>query len=306
MSLLLLFGGGGGGGGGATTDAIDQFVAEAILGTPTIATIDQVAVEYAVSPPNPEIIDQYIIEYIEGPAPEPPPPPPMTHEPPGDDFGAPCLELSTKLCNQALAHIGVTNRLLNVETDSGAEADQCRLWYSDAVNEALREHPWAWATKYAQLVYVAGTPTLPVNGDWDYSFELPDDCLYARRLVRKELGRTFDADPPAFRQGGPNTTHRLLFTNYRDPESDVESPEVELEYTYRPDCVAIQGDSLFRQAFTWMLASKLAPGLSRNKRTADDCWAMFLHTCNRASTVVVREQQQDQNGTGDPDWLRGR
>jgi hypothetical protein len=226
-------------------------------------------------------------------------------DPTGADFGTQCIPASTKVCQQAMAYIGITEPIVNILTDATPEAELCRLFYEDCVNEALREFPWDFATRYAVMPRVVGTTEVPVNDDWTYSYRVPADCLFPRRLVRPEKKRAFDPDPPMFRQTGADDTGRLILSNWRDPETDDTAPTALLEYTYRPDCAAGQGDALFRQALAWLLASKIAPGVSRNKITAAEAWRMFLFTVNRASTVNARAQQQDVV-QGDPDWIRGR
>jgi hypothetical protein len=228
-------------------------------------------------------------------------------DPGGEDFGTQCVAASQKVCKVALSHIGISEPLVDVVTDDTPQAELCRLHYEDSVNECLRDFPWDFATRYADLTYVAGSEEFGsgVNDDWSYSYRVPADCLFPRRLVRPEKRRDFDPDPPPFRQTGADTTGRLLLTNWRDPESTDDAPEAQLEYTYRPGCAAGQGDALFRLALSWLLASKLAPSLSRNKVTAADAWGMYLHTTNRAATVNARAQQQTPN-TPDAEWIRGR
>jgi hypothetical protein len=228
-------------------------------------------------------------------------------DPGGVDFGTQCVAASTKVCQQALNFIGINELLVDIVTDNTPEATMCRLFYEDCVNEALREFPWDFATKYANLTYVAGSQEFGagVNDDWSYSFRVPTDCLFPRRLVRPDKQRKFDPDPPPFRQTGADATGRLLVTNWRDPESTDDAPAAQLEYTYRPGCAAGQGDALFRQALAWLIAHKLAPSMTRNKVTAADAWAMYLHTVNRAATVNARAQQQEVT-QGDAEWIRGR
>lgn len=227
-------------------------------------------------------------------------------EPTGDDFGAQCVEASTKVCQQALAHIGVTVYFSDITTDNTVEAQQCRLFYVDTVNEALRAFTWAWATKYADLARVAGLEETPVNWDWTYAYRLPTDLIFARRLVRPGIGRRADTTPPPFRQAAADTTGRLLYTNYYDPEGEEEPDNtVHLEYTFRPNCAAGDGDATFRRALTWLMASKLAPGLSRNKVTAADCLGMFNAIIAEAAILNAREQQREL-GRQDASWTRER
>lgn len=132
------------------------------------------------------------------------------------------------------------------------------------------------------------------NGDWKYAYRQPTDCLFARRLVDDAVGRAFAPLPIEFRKGA-DTTGLLLFTDREDAN---------LEYTFI-DCDALWADDLFIEAFTWDLAAALAPSLSRNKVTAEECLKFFLLTLDHAAAVAMKEGQQHQS-PGDPDWIRNR
>jgi hypothetical protein len=43
--------------------------------------------------------------------------------------------------------------------------------------------PWPFSTRYARLVLVGGTASVKVNGDWQYSYRMPADSVFARRIV---------------------------------------------------------------------------------------------------------------------------
>jgi len=222
----------------------------------------------------------------------------------GHVFGAQCVAASQRIVNIALSHIGISKAVTDIEDECTMEADQARLHYTDAVKECLREFPWAFATKYYSLVWVAGDEDTPVTGDWIYSFRLPLDCVFARRLVRESVGREFDRSQPKFRLGA-DATGNLLYTNFISEDATDDAPLVTLEYTHLMTCAAEAGDAIFRQALSWLLAHKLAPTLSRNGVTAADCWMMYLSTLNRASTVNAREMSVPRHD-GDSNWTLDR
>lgn len=227
------------------------------------------------------------------------------------EFGDQCVDESQKLCNQALSLIGVGDLITDIANDMGLAAQQCRLHFDDAVKEFLERFPWDFATKYAELAWVAGESDSIdnyVNKDWIFSFRLPTDCIKPRRIVRPEKMREHDDDPPMFRQGKNDTTGKLLYTNYEDPDfepTDEVPAAVTLEYTYKPVCVASHADALGRNALAWMMASKLAPTLSRNKLTVKDCLAMFEDCVTRASVENAKKQQQTTE-RGDASWITER
>lgn len=214
-----------------------------------------------------------------------------------------CPTESQKVCNQALSLIGVTSPIVDITEDLTPEAEQCRLHYEDCVAVVLKSHPWSWATGYAELELLEGSDDDPVNGDWTYSYRCPDGMIHPRRIVNPSTGRDYDPNPIKFRHGHDQSGTGLIYTDWDEDDSD--NGTVELEYTYRPGCSALQGDVLFREALTWLLAGKLAPGLARNKVTAEDCMKMYEHFIARAKAMNATEQQQD-NLTNDADWITGR
>jgi hypothetical protein len=216
--------------------------------------------------------------------------------PGGDDFGTQCVTASTRVINIGLSHIGVTALIGDIVNDVTNEAIQARLHYGDDVEATLREWPWPFATGYATLELLDGTPEAPVNDDWIYSYQLPDDFVFGRRLVRAGTGRKYDPSPAAWRIGTDLTTGAtILYSNEVDAV---------LEYTFRPSCAAGRGDSLFRTALGWKVAHSLAPGLARNKVTAADAYAMFRQTIAFAKQSAANEAQPEP-GT-DADWINAR
>lgn len=227
------------------------------------------------------------------------------------EFGDQCITESQKVCNQALSNIGISEIITDLANDTSVEAQQCRLHYDSSVNELLEEFPWDFATKYADLQWLAGSEDSiddHYNKDWIYSYRLPTDYIAARRIVRPDLAREHDDSPPMFRQDRNDTTGKRLVTNYFDPlwEATEDRPvQVTLEYTYKPTCVASHADALARQALAWLLASKLAPSIARNKMTAQDCIAMFQFYIGKARAKNANKQQQSVV-FGDASWITER
>jgi hypothetical protein len=226
-------------------------------------------------------------------------------EPAGEDLEGQCVTASTKVCQQALAVVGVTIPITDITTDQTPEAYICRLFYSDTVNEVLRDFNWPIFTKWADLPLVAGSQAIPYNQDFTYAYRVPSDLIRARRIVRYEARRGFDPDPPQFQMAGVDAFGRLLTSNHWDPETEEPAVTVHLEYTYRPNCAASSGDALFREALVYKLASKLAPAIARNKVTGQDCLNAFEHVKARASVAAASEKQEDDDDS-DASWVRGR
>jgi hypothetical protein len=198
------------------------------------------------------------------PPPEPPPPPPAPPPPdqpdwdcttalPGTDLG--CCRYTVRLVNLALARIGISRPIV-IDEDGQLETSEAAavalLTVKHAIEATLRDYPWPFATQYATLTAVGGSPSSPVNADWVYAYREPADCLFPRRLVGAR-GGAIDPAPPPFGLGR-DSGGGVIYANV--------SPAV-LEYTARVRCPAYTGDELFKDAVAWRLAMELAPALTR-------------------------------------------
>lgn len=229
--------------------------------------------------------------------------PPVGGGAPSTDFGTGCVAASTAVINIALAHLGVSKQIVNVLTDATQEATAARLHFTEDVAATLRDYPWPFATRYARLVWVAGTSAVPVNGDWQYSYVAPPACLFARRIVNPSGSRRgWDTTPIAFRVGGDDTLGTLIYTNIAPTEVNGLAPE--LEYTTRPLCAVLAGDAIFRAALAWRHAHSLAPTLSRDDKKVEFCWQMYRGLLMTAETKAAAEDQKDPSG--DAPWIVDR
>jgi hypothetical protein len=222
---------------------------------------------------------------------------------PGDittDLATTCLPFSTQLANIALARLGVSKKIVSLATDVTVEAEQARLHWGTDVEQTLRDHPWGFATRYADLVLVAGSETVKATADWQYSYRAPDGMMKARRIVGQlDQRRHYDPHPITFRVGADDTG-TLIYTN----AEILDGMPVTLEYTVRVACPAGVGDAIFRSAFAWRLAASMAPTLSRDAQKAAFCLQMYQATFADATTEDAQEQQQDKDGNAD--WILGR
>jgi len=223
--------------------------------------------------------------------------PPVT--PP--DFSAACYAWSTYMVNLALARIGVSKQIADIRSDSSQEAYKARLIYAQDVETVLRDFPWPFATRYANLTLVAGTSTVPVNKDWQYSYRAPADIMRARRIINQEgKQRGYDPAPPQFRLGTDATGYLI----YANAVSSSDIP-VQLEYTIRMSCPAQQGDPLFRDALVWKLGRSLALSIARDNKKADWCEGMYQGTLVAAKEVAANESQPSLD-QGDAPWILER
>ena len=228
---------------------------------------------------------------------------------PGDlvtDIAASCLSASTRLVNLALSRCGVAGKVVDLATDLSAEADAARTVYKTELDATLRDFPWPFATRYATLTLVAGTEDDAVNGDWQYSYRAPTGSLLVRRIVDPTVGRRWSATPIPFRMG-QDATGDLIYCD--EPGEVLEADaDVDVEYTWRPDCPASVADPIFRSAAAWRLAAALAVPLGRDIKLADRAQRNYLLELEKAKLVHAQEQQQQDSSSafGDAEWIRAR
>lgn len=195
---------------------------------------------------------------------------------PGDgddcDAGASCVAATTRMVNLALLKIGVQHFLTDYCTQTVKEAEIARQVYEVAVRYTLRAFPWPFATKYAVLALASAQPS---NEDWTYSYRLPTDCIYPRRIV---VARSKALDPkgPPFMLSS-DTSGGLLFAN---------QASAVLEYTARPTCVAYVAEALFTEALSWKLGAEMAPGLSRMTEVVTHCLEQFKIAIEKAESDI--------------------
>lgn len=139
-------------------------------------------------------------------------------------------------------------------------------------------------------------PTEEVNGDWLYAYRAPTLMAMGRRVVNNttKARRQWDTIPPDFRVGS-DALGALIYSNELN---------VELEYTVLDNCVARQGDALFRSALAWRHAHSLAPALTRDEKITGSCWELYQRLLRDARTSGGQEKQDPRDG--DPDWISGR
>lgn len=214
--------------------------------------------------------------------------------------GHACEYYTRSIVNIALSRIGITDVVANLLTENTENAAMARRHVREDITTTLREFPWPFATRYADLVLVGGTETVPVNADWQYSYRAPSAMVMARRIVGQAgQKRAYDPDPPKFRLGS-DATGPLIYT---DLVATDDVPVV-LEYTERINCPAFYGDALFRDALAWRLASSLAMALARDSKKQAFCMQMYEMAKMTAEAPAANEQQQEKEG--DASWISDR
>jgi hypothetical protein len=149
----------------------------------------------------------------------------------------------TEIANIALGHLGNGKDIQNLTSDQSDEATACRRFFDLARDSTLRDYPWPFATKIADLALVESSP----NDEWDYSYRYPTDCLNLRRIRSGQRNDTRDT--------------RASFMVTRDAAGRLiysDEATASLEYTMRNEDPSQYPDD-FVLAMSFRLAYYIAP-----------------------------------------------
>lgn len=160
----------------------------------------------------------------------------------------------TSIANIALARIGGwgdDGMLLDVRADPNKAARVCRIFFDDLRDAMLREHPWNFAIKRAELAALVTKPTF----EYLYAYQLPSDFLC---MVRTN----YEAD------GYIDVDYRIEGSTSGSPWVVTDESTMKVEYVARitdPN----QWDAQFRDCFAQRLAAELAMPLANSNTLAE-------------------------------------
>lgn len=210
---------------------------------------------------------------------------------------------TASICNAALMHLAVNKPIVTL-TDQTPEARACNQFYDQTRDEIFADFNWPFARRYAALTLVGGTADVPVTLDWQYSYRLPADSLYARRLLpgtRLDVPET--RIPFAL---GSDATGGLLFTDLAAVAATSTTPAIpQLEYT-----AAITAEARFpadfSQAFSLKLAFYMAPVLTGGDPNKLGARAYQLYQIAIANAQDTAKNEQQADVAPDSEFIRIR
>lgn len=184
----------------------------------------------------------------------------------------------------ALAELGSTERPISLDDSSSTSAKRARSFWPAILRELLVRHPWNFAIKRRQLNR-AGDGT-------DFGFRsrytLPEDCL-----------RWLPPDPDA------RNAHR----SEREGNALLSDAEGVLDCRY----IALVDDTTqwsagFAEAFTLMLAARMAEGVTQSEGIKDRLLERAREAIRNAKRVDGLETGSTQRGgvVVRSDWLMAR
>lgn len=190
--------------------------------------------------------------------------------------------------NLALGHLGQPE--IAAMSDSTTRARKVRQFFPVARDAMLRHKPWNFATAW---ISPAADPVQGL-GDLKLRYPLPVDCLRVR-YIKGDNRRDWAIESSVASVGGVAVETSILVTN-------IVSPTV----CYTRQIAAVRlWDSMFLDAFGYMLASYLATALGRSQSTADDMKAKALSATVDAAGIDGKERGGEQCRP-EPSWARSR
>lgn len=201
---------------------------------------------------------------------------------------------TASICNAALRHLAIGKPIANL-TETTENAQACAAFYDQTRDEILADFQWPFAKRFATLgAVVGGTDTIPVNLDWQFSYRVPADALYCRRLL---TGTRLDVPETRIPFAlGSDATGALLFTDLAHVAATATTPEIpQLEYT-----AAITAEARFpadfAQAFSLKLAFYMAPSLTGGdpNKLGQRAFQLYQMAIANAQDTAWNERQPDQ------------
>jgi hypothetical protein len=148
-----------------------------------------------------------------------------------------------EICNLAIARLGETKQITDI-TEAGRAASMCNLHYDHVREMALARGDWNFARKRETLTAESGDPP----DEWEYQYQVPSDCLAARKIVTGQYVPTPENVVPFTQEWDDTSSKVLIYTNHSAPD---------LIYTYNITNEALF-ERFFSDFFAWWLAMEIA------------------------------------------------
>ena len=174
-----------------------------------------------------------------------------------------------EICNMALSKAGVTDLIMNLDTEQSVPALWCKINFAPARDTVLRDYPWNFALKTAVL------PQLDYeHPDGKMVYLYPSDCL-----------NVISVSDTIFNIGiiGVDTDMRKVII------TDVG--QANAQYIARVTDPNIF-DPIFISALSWYLASELALSVGgNNSQRAQLAFQQYEHIKGKAQRASIAESK---------------
>jgi hypothetical protein len=202
--------------------------------------------------------------------------------------------------NMALARIGVSRPLSGDQdgtlancTDTSVEKEQLDLWYDQSRQRALTEYAWQFARKSVLLTQASDGVGEIWDDEWDNAYELPTDCLMARRFVNdRGLGYYRYGCSEGIWPWGDDSEWKFVIRAHKGAKvilTDVSTADANLEYTENVTDVT-RFTRPFAAGLAWLIASELALPLDVNVGKAQAALQTYYATAQQAAAFSANEE----------------
>jgi hypothetical protein len=180
---------------------------------------------------------------------------------------------STDLANKALSRIGEP-RIDDIDDNQDSRALNIKAEYDDARQELLVDLNPEWAKKEVYLALASGES----SEIWDYVYSWPADCLHPR-----EIWNGSDTDDVIHYEIGAHSskTSKVIKTNQVDAYLKYTADIVNLNVFSKMDI----------NALVFLLASKIAAGITRDDTKADNMQVKYERALLKATGINKRAQK---------------
>ena len=192
-----------------------------------------------------------------------------------------------QICNLALAHIKQTKTTIsNLTTDTGSVATQCRIHHDVSRKFVLEDHNWNFATKRVVLSDIGSPPAT-----WNYRYDYPSDCIKFQSIQR--LAKT-DVPVPFLVEDDGTDSGLCILTDMASAVG-IYTRDVENTNLFSAGFVT---------AFSWLLASELAPALAGNDKAQQAALTVYKNYMVAAQSNDSSEGEADEELAAS--WERAR
>ena len=192
----------------------------------------------------------------------------------------------TAICQRALARLGCTTNVSDIDTDTSQEAKLCRIFYDNAVTNVLEGFDWPFANRTGEIPIVE----TGLTGKWASHYAYPSDAV--RILSIQPIDSTLAVTYP----------QSFISTQYTSAGSfeivgGTSNKFIATFYTVALLCTYIKNETntalfpaSFEDALVYRMASELALGLNKSmdiSRAMSNAYLTIL--------AVAKASQKNEN-----------
>lgn len=181
----------------------------------------------------------------------------------------------TDIANLALGHLGVSQQIVDTETDNSIQAKIIRRHFRMSLDTLLEKFEWGFTTQFSALTLVEEDP----NNSYKFSYQLPSDCHVLRVIAMDgyfPATKQYEVEKQKFREvyGGAGT--RLIHTNI---------PRAHGEFTTKLSESGLF-PSHFARGLSHQLALDIAPQLITNNFVKVK-QSLMMNASNEISSAIA-------------------